>query len=236
MVDGAIECPSDIDTSAFNNPELFHKRLKDNLLDRVCVSMPCKIVSYDRVKHLATVKPLLNFKYANGPTIEYDVIPDVEILRMMAGGFLIDLPLNAGDTGWLIAVDRDSLDVKERSNNALPRSTLVNSYKSGYWIPDQWGSESKLQISGVDANRLVIQSKDGTQKISVGASDIHITASVVNITAPTTNISGNVNIGGKLDVVGKIKETTANVTLSTHTHKENGVTGNPDSFAPTTGT
>ena len=229
MVENAIECPSEIDTAAFKNPELMMLRFRNSIMRSISVSMPCKIVSYDRTTHLATVKPLLNFKYFHCPVVESDEIPDVEILRMMAGGFLIDFPIAAGDTGWLIAVDRDALDVKTRSGTALPRSSVVNSYKSGFWIPDQWGDDTKLNISGVDENRLVIMSKDGAQKISLGGSDINVVATSVNIT-------GDVNVTGNLAVSGTIKETGADVTLSTHTHKENGVVGNPESQSPTPGT
>lgn len=232
MVD-AIECSSEIDTSAFNNPELFQLYLRDNILSRICVSMPCKIVSYNRATHIAKVKPLFNFKYENGPTVESAEMQDVEVRRIMAGGFLIDFPIAAGDTGWLIAVDRDASDIKERSGSALPCSSAVNTYVSGFWIPDQWGSDTRLGISGVDENRLVVQSKDGTQKISVGSSDIKITATTVTIDSPTTTITGAVNITGAVTMAnaltvaglttcnGDVKNA-AGTSLTTHKHTDPG--------------
>jgi len=220
MVNGAIECASDIDTSAFKNPELFHTEFRDRILEMVCVSMPCKIVSYNRATHLATVKPLVNFKYANGPTVEWKTIPDVEIRRIMAGGFVIDFPINEGDTGWLIAVDRDSLDAKERSNTALPRSSIVNSYKSGFWIPDQWGSDKKLGVCGItrdaqdvpvdESGRLVIENKNGSQKISIGSGDIKVYAGDM-----TTNVTNNKNVS--VAVKTTVSSPTIDITASSET-------------------
>lgn len=227
--------PWGMNTTVFSNPNLFFKTLERQILNKVCVSMPCQIVSYDRDTHVAEVRPMLNYRVKACPDSECSNIK-IEIRRMMAGGFLIDFPIAKDDTGWLIAVDRDCYQVKNTSKPALPAGAQCNCYKTGFWIPDQWGSQEKLGIANVDENRLVIQSKDGTQKISVGDGDIHITATKVYVTAPNTEISGNVSIGGNLNVVGTIKETTANVTLSTHTHKENGVPGNPDTQSPTTGT
>jgi hypothetical protein len=147
----------------------------------------------------------------------------------MAGGFLIDFPIKKGDTGWLFAVDRDCYQVKQLSKPSLPSNSQVNCYKTGFWIPDQWGSEEKLGVENVDDGRLIIMSKDGSQKISIGNEDIKIYGTSISI-------YGDVNIDGDLNVTGKIKEVNANITLSTHTHKENGVTGTPESQPPTTGT
>lgn len=214
-------CAPNIDTTSFQNQEMFYEELKYNFISGIHVSIPCKIISYDRDVHLATVQVMYLYELVNGKTIVGPEIKNIELIRIMAGGFLIDFPIKAGDTGWLLAVDRDCYDIKRESSQRKPASSDINGYKTGFWIPDQWGSDTKLGISGVDANRLTIQSKDGTQKVSIGASDI-------SITATTLYVNGN------LEVTGKIKESGTNVTLGTHTHTSSQ-SGSPTS-APKTGT
>lgn len=219
--------PWSMNTTVFQNRSLFFKTLMGSVIDRISVSMPCQIISYDRDTHVATVQPMLNYK-VKGCNDSVCAPMRIEILRLMAGDFLIDFPIKNGDTGWVFAVDKDCYAVKELSKPALPAGSQINCYKTGFWIPDQWGNNQKLGISSIDEGRLVIMHKSGNQKIAIGVDDIEIKG--------TIKVTGNVTIDGKLDVSGKITETGAGVTLSTHTHKENGVAGMPETQSPTAGT
>lgn len=228
-----------LDVTGLENVQTFFDNVLEKAKDRICVCLPCSVVKYDRTKHLADLRVLFNWKMADGSVVEGWVIHNITVRRLLAGGFLIDFPIKEGDTGWIFATDYDAKDSKAESKPRLPLTPFKNSYSSGFWIPDQWGNDEKLGVSGVDDGRLTIQTADGTQKVSIGSGDIHITSAKVTITAPETEITGNVKIGGdvemggKLDVKGKIKEIDANVTMSTHTHTDSR---GGNTSAPTSGT
>ena len=218
-----LRAPS-LDTTALEDPQGFFNSIIDRCAENVRVSIPCRIERYDRVNHIADLRVLFNWQMADGSIINGCVLKNITIRRLLAGGFLIDFPILEGDTGWLFACDRDAYDSKKESAPRLPTTPLVDSYGSGFWIPDQWGSDSKLGISGVDDGRLVIQSKDGTQKISVGNQDITITG--------TVNINGTLNVSELITANGDLKNADG-TSFTTHTHPTAG-TGYPSS--PTPGT
>lgn len=187
--------------------------LMERFLDSVKVTLPCKVMEYDRETHVATLKVIVNSKLLDGQIIEGCEISQITLRRLCAGGFLIDFPINVGDTGWLIATDRDATLAKEISDSALVASPFNNSYSSGLFIPDAWGSDSKLGISGVPDGKLTIQTKDGSQQIAIGSDGIEISATTLSITADSTTIQGPLSVTGGI--------TGANgITLEGHTHTD----------------
>lgn len=193
------ESPITLNTNALQNRDMFFQTLRNRILEKICVTMPAQIISYDRDTHKAMIQPMLNYN-VRGHGAKVCTPFTVEILRLMAGGFLIDFPIVEGDTGWLIAVDRDCFQVKAISKPSLPTNPEVNTYTTGFWIPDQWGSEEKLKIPNIDEydkDRLVIQTRDGTQKISIGNKDIRISATNVSVSATenaTIMTTGSTNV------------------------------------------
>lgn len=190
------ESPITLNTNALQNRDMFFQTLRNRILERICVAMPAQIISYDRDTHKATIQPMLNYN-VRGHGAKVCTPFTVEILRMMAGGFLIDFPISEGDTGWIIAVDRDCFQVKAVSKPSLPTNSEVNTYTTGFWIPDQWGDGEKLKIPELDKDRLVIQTRDGTQKISIGDKDIKIFATNVSVSATenaTITTTGSTNV------------------------------------------
>lgn len=157
------------------------------------VCMPAIVVSYDRVKHEAIVQPAINVIMTTGEQVTRAQM-FCTVWRFCAGGYLIDLPLEAGDTGWLIASDRNTTNFKENpANPTNPNTYETHKYSAGFFIPDKFGS---LTLTGEDG-RMVIMNGAGTEKISIGESDTHITSAALTITCPNVVISGNATIGGK---------------------------------------
>lgn len=143
---------------------------------------PARIISYYRNSHYALVEPLVMKTSAT----EYKRMPlyVCTVRRLFAGRFLIDIPLNIGDTGWLIASDADTDFVKQRclNNNGdadvevnaqqLPNTERTHRYEFGFFIPDRWGDKYMVDENHVthfddeDNDRLVIQTEDGKQRVS----------------------------------------------------------------------
>lgn len=79
---------------------------------------------------------------------------------------------------------------------------------------DDKGNLVHFTASGIKVN--------SSSKIEVeAASDVSVTATQVDVTAPSSSFSGNVDIGGNLNVAGNVGGASgkfAGVTVETHTH------------------
>lgn len=219
---------SDIVSSPLLNPALNDsvEGAVSHLVDYIgyttesCV--PAMIVEYDRDRHVAKVQPLVKMVYTNGDkfeTKERVTIDDVTVLRHQHGAFLIDVPLYKGDTGWLIAADRDTGNVKERNAGETtkdftenegpqdPNTVQYHKLHHGFFIPDRWGH---IPFKEEYKDHLVIQSMNGKSVIRMDGNG-------------NVEIVGKVKITGSLDVTGEVKS--GNIGLSSHYHSYSGTSG-----------
>ena len=143
-----------------------------------CV-MPAIILEYDRATHKATVQPIIKIKYEKSEgNYEYKdrpILKSVSVFHLRAGGFDIDIPLKKGDTGWLIASDRDGYIAKKRNSEAdvsknqgaqEPATNDTHTFGVGFFIPDSWCETS---VDDKDKNGLVISTlnDDGSTKMKI---------------------------------------------------------------------
>lgn len=115
--------------------------------------IPAQFVEYDsRDKGLAVVSPLVKFPYVSGNKTVWKERPQftVRILRVKSGGFWFRMPLKKGDTGWIIAADRDtSFAISRNANVDESQNTKENGggpqeysnfnklkYSFGFFLPD----------------------------------------------------------------------------------------------------
>lgn len=114
-------------------------------------SIPAKIVKYDRTTHVATVQPLVKIQYPDGDQVKSEERQqfDVTVLQFCHGGFVIDIPLSEGDTGWVVASDRDAVLAKKANANIKaadnkgaqdPNTSQKHRYNLGFFIPDSWAT------------------------------------------------------------------------------------------------
>ena len=158
--------------------------------------IPAIVRSYNRKTGIATVQPIVT--YVVDTKEGEKLIPrgtyDVSVIRFAHGGFVIDAPLFAGDTGWLIAADRNAKDAKEANSKILnadqddenpsnegfkrPTDDSLRSFSWGFFIPDTWGDteltkNDGLVIKDVDEKN-VIALNDGAIEIKRGDNIISI--------------------------------------------------------------
>lgn len=240
-----ITTPSRIDYAALSDDASFYNALISKTLEKVKVSIPCRIEKYNRTTHLADLRVMFNWELLDGQILDGCVLKDITIRRIYAGGFIIDFPIQVGDMGWLIATDSDAYAAKANRIPSLPSSPFKNTYASGFWIPDLWGSEDDLnnanpeemriplKIDSSDEGRLVIQNAKGTQRISLGQDDIKVFATTATVTAGTVNINGPTNIDGNTSIKGTLSVTdlitakgdvvnAQGIKLGTHHHNNSG--------------
>lgn len=138
--------------------------------------LPAIVEKYDRNSHLALVRPLVNMVSSKGEQLERDLL-NVPVRRIQHGEFLVDFPLYPGETGWVIAADRETENAllsnmedttSESTGNSGPQRPAtyhIHKYRFGFFIPDRWG---EIPISGTGDgydDKAVIMSSNGKTKI-----------------------------------------------------------------------
>jgi hypothetical protein len=184
--------------------------------------LPAKVISYDRVKNIAIVQPLICLILTNGQRQDRAPIAKVPVLALGGGGYFINFPLKKDDTGWIEASDRDiSLYMQGSGDIAPPNQLDLHSFEFGRFVPDVFADYT---IAGGDSGAMVISSLDGSVKITLSAGKIALTAAEIDLngtsinlnaptlttTATTTNMAGLVNMPGGADIGG--------IPFGTHVH------------------
>lgn len=157
--------------------------------------IPAIVKSYDRATNKAVVQPAINMISTDGTPIERSDL-EMEVLNLCGGGVVLSFPLRAGDTGWIIACDRDTSLFKQNMNVSIPNTYRRHKYGFGFFIPDRI---TKINVSEEDKENFVIQTTDGTTKISVGNSGIKLeTTKNVDVNASAVNVSAlSIGLGGE---------------------------------------
>ena len=178
-------------------------------------AIPAIVRSYNRKTGIATVQPIVT--YVVDTKEGEKLIPrgtyDVSVIRFAHGGFVIDAPLFAGDTGWLIAADRNAKDAKEANSKILnadqddenpsnegfkrPTDDSLRSFSWGFFIPDTWGDteltkNDGLVIKDVDEKN-VIELNDGAIEIKRGDNIISISDDGITIKNENSEVAINKN-------------------------------------------
>lgn len=148
--------------------------------------LPARIVSYDRATNRAQVVPVIRILTTDGRQIERAQIASVPVMWPGGGGFILNFPLNPGDLGWIKANDRDiSLFLQTFKTNA-PNSLRLHSFQDAVFIPHPMTGYS---IAGEDAAAAVLQSLDGSVKVSVGAGGVVLAAGAARVEVSPAGIT-----------------------------------------------
>ncbi len=97
------------------------RHLAECLRRNVSVCIPAAVVSYDRATHVAEVVPLVRNVVFDKNYNAKDVTGEsfsVPVHFPCFGGFTIDVPLYAGDRGWVIALDVDKTTLHRKKGDA----------------------------------------------------------------------------------------------------------------------
>ena len=138
---------------------------------RLEVCQPAIVKSYDREKNTVTVVPAITEPTATGEFVERCEI-DVSVLSPCGGGFVMNFPLKEGDTGWLLASDRDISLFKQQRTVINPNTYRVHTLEDAFFIPDR---VNNFKVENEDNANVVIQSLDKNVKISMGEKEIKLT-------------------------------------------------------------
>lgn len=131
--------------------------------------LPVRVVQYDRTNNVASVQPLVNIVMTGG-SFPRGAIGPIPVFAAGAGNFVISYPIKAGDLGWIMANDRDITAFLESLSQGDPATFRNHSFNDAVLFPD---AIRNFSTSGEDGN-MVIQSLDGTIKISLGQSQLRL--------------------------------------------------------------
>ena len=129
--------------------------------------LPAVVKSYSQETGIATVQPLVDVVRENSDNEEVlSRRPEysVRVVRFMHGNCIVDSPLFSGDTGWLIAADRNCKDAIDANSQILdgdqdwndpknkgpmrPSDNSLASFAWGLFIPDSWAKNDAPSTTG----------------------------------------------------------------------------------------
>jgi hypothetical protein len=145
--------------------------------------LPAIVISYDRVRNRATVRPLVSLLLTSGKTVQRASIASVPVLALGGGGITMTFPLKPGDLGWIEASDRDISLFVQSLKDAHPQTLLIHRFEFGRFIPDAFNQYTF--DTAEDGTAAVMQSYDGTVKIALDTNELRLTAPTVTVKAST---------------------------------------------------
>lgn len=183
----------------------------NKLMQGVDGMLPARVVAFnnDRNGPRVTVQPLIALVTTGGAQVPRAQVASLPVFQFGAGGFLLSFPIKTGDLGWIMASDRDISVFLQSYAASRPQTFRRQNFADAVFIPDIMRGYS---IAGEDEENAVLQSADGSVKISLWPDKLKIVAPLVEIVTPSVTMTGDLVVAGEITAGG----TTIN--LSTHTH------------------
>lgn len=198
--------------------------------------MPGKVISFDPVKGLATVQPVMKFKKPDGETMDYPQLTGVPLVfpQALAQQATLAYPVKSGD-GCLIIIAEQSIDYWMFGQET--DTDLAFDLTNAVCIPGMFVSANGVVQEACNRNAIIIDVKSTRMEIGKGYIEItspevrmsgnltvegnvisHGSASITgNLSAGgSAAISGNTNVGGSVSAAGDV--TAGGISLQNHTH------------------
>ena len=156
--------------------EIFAKFLQSSIDDM----LPAKIVAYDRDSNRATVKPMIAMIATNGGNMSRIQLASTPVLNIGGGRSILSFNLSPGDLGWIKANDRDIADFLKRYSESVPSTKRIHDFNNGLFIPDVM---TGWEINAEDAENAVLQTLDGTVRVSLFPDKLKLTAPTIDLDA-----------------------------------------------------
>jgi len=165
--------------------------------------LPGKVLAYDRESNTAQIQVMINKVGTSGEIIPGKQLPNIPVMTMGGGNFVMNFALKAGDLGYVVAMDRNISAFLKSLKAASPPVYTIKDYTSSVFIPTVIRGYT---ISSEDDDSLVIQNLSGSVKFSLSDERIKISAPEVIIEGQTESTINFINPeGGNLYVKGNIQ-------------------------------
>jgi len=168
--------------------------------------LPAKVIEYDRTTNRVSVQLSIDLRTTSGGSVSRAQLSSIPVFCLGGGSFSVSFPLEAGDTGWVLASDRDISEFLKNYDQAAPPTTRMYNFADGVFYPDVMQT---YNITDAKKDYAIIQSEDGNITIELGvntvtgAKEINVLADRVNIALNNT-ATGFVTVNGNLIVSGTV--------------------------------
>ena len=139
--------------------------MNNMLFDKIGMNIECCIPaivqSYDISTNRATVKPAITGVASQGQKVSKPAYVNIPVRQNP----YIKIPIKTGDTGWLIASDRNISIFKQSLTESAPNDFRKHKFEDGFFLPDS--------INCIGVNDVTITK--GTQNLIVSDADITAT-------------------------------------------------------------
>lgn len=135
--------------------------LTDKIAMHIQNVMPGIVQSYNTATNRAVIKPAITGVASQGQKVPKEVLYDIPVLRLSGGGSFISFPIEKGNTGWLIACDRNISIFKQSLEESAPNDYRKHKFEDSFFIPDS--------INGAGTNDLTIDAKDNNLALATTA-------------------------------------------------------------------
>lgn len=229
MTDFTISRVADAASSLSVSGAIAH--LINHIRANIETCVPGQFDRYDgddgRSKNVAIVKPLLKEPFVSGNKFQWREMKEfsLRVLRMKSGGFWFYCPLKKGDTGWIIAAERDTTYAVERNANVdESKNTSDNGggpqeyanfnklrHEFGFFLPDGFcdidvdedkensSLWTKMKDDGSGEMESYIELKDDGEIVLCPGGDGQMV-----LVKGNAHVEKNVKIDGEMEVGGKV--------------------------------
>ena len=163
-------------------PTVFPRWLEGELVGKYHTALPGIVREYDGETKRARVQPAISLLEEDGGLVDRALLLDVPVVHPAGGGYVVHLPIAAGDAVMLVFSERGLTAFKRTFEQSAPDVDALMSERDAVAIPG-FGA---LSISPVSGDALCIQREDGTVSVVITDGD-------VTINVPT---GSNVHLGG----------------------------------------
>lgn len=180
----------------------------DGRISSVWTALPGIVESVDLSAMTVSVQPAIqgqiqksdgSYEYVNLP-----LLVDVPIVFPRAGGFILTLPIAAGDEVLVVFASRCIDSWWQNGSVGVPMEFRMHDLSDGFAIPGP--SSQPKKISAISSSAAQLRNEAGDIYLEIGAAG-------VKIKATTVTVEGNMNVTGNIVATGNV--TAVNVVAST---------------------
>ena len=143
------------------------------------------VVKYDPASKRAQVQPALDLLLASGERQAHAVLADVPVVHGAGGGYVVHLPVRAGDAVLLLFSERGLQEFKKTYRRSAPDNTAIMALKDAVAIT---GFGSLVQALPV-TDGLYVGTEDGSEYVAVQSGRVKVKAAEIVL-------EGNVRANG----------------------------------------
>lgn len=194
--------------------------------------LPGIVIAFDRDSNRVQVQPQIMMVNTADQTVERAQIASIPVFQISGGGCILNFNLKPGDLGWIKANDRDISLFLQSFKASGPNTFRQHKFSDAVFFPDVMRGYT---INDEDAENAVLQTLDGTQRVSIWPDQVKVTsnnkiimdAPEIVLDAPLTTITGNLTMGdgtktatfnGDMLVSGDVVAGAGTISLTAHVH------------------